>query len=118
LGSAYKNAVAAHSNDETGKKIIEKYQTMTNQLKAELAKFPPQSLTLEEQMNAQISSWKDEVAYNNASEYPADHANAEYALNEAQGIYNQYKQGKISAQVAWDRMSKVKVTDRQNGISN
>lgn len=118
LGNTYKNAIGAHLNDETGKKIVIKFQTMTNQLKEELSRFPTQSPTLEEQIAKEIASWNDEVAYNNAREYPSDHANAEYALNEAEGIYDLYKQGEISAQEALARIQKVKVTDRQNGINN
>lgn len=73
-------------------------------------------LKLDTEIQNRYIIMKNELAYKSINEN--NYYDYKYAFDEAQNIYNQYKNNSITTQQAYDRKMNIKLTDRQNGIKN
>ena len=62
--------------------------------------------------------FKDDVARLGSDAPNGTRDDYQYELDEAQSIYDQYKNKTITTQQAYDRIIKIKYTDRQNGVTS
>lgn len=118
LSKSFKMDLGYHRNDDYGKEIINKYETMMQQLNSELDKFPKPPLDLDSVIEEKYIFFKDNVARLGSDAPNGTRDDYQYELDEAQSIYDQYKNKTITTQQAYGRIIKIKYTDRQNGIKN
>lgn len=118
LGKAYKHALGTHGNDEYSKEANKKFETMSKQLQNKFSEFPAPLPDLDKEIEGRYKFLNDSLAREDSSISPDEYNNAKYAFDEAQSIYDQYKNKTITTQQAYDRIMKVKYTDRQKGIKN
>lgn len=118
LEKAYKHALGTHGNDEYSKEANKKFETMLKQLQNKFSEFPAPLPDLDKEIEGRYEFLNDSLAREDSSISPDEYNNAKYAFDEAHSIYDQYKNKTITTQQAYDRIMKVKYTDRQKGIKN